>query len=270
VGLVAFSSLSLENFHRSIVGEGSGECPSPVVLVNRAERRWMRLACRRRRCPYCGPRHWKPYVQAGMLAGIDGVPEMEILLVTLTAPGIAKSWEWNLEASTRWNAFITYMRRAFPGARIAFWKIGERQGRGCVHYHIVLRGLRWLPVEVLRTLALRAGFGYWVWVGRPERKRGGIKGLLGYYGKYMLKGSRLWWLKQHIVTHSHDWRTGWRQHGRAGLVRADGSLVSPWSYCGSELQAYVLLNREAVRGSDASAGDCAMGLVTTLTAGRPP
>jgi hypothetical protein len=206
-----------------------------------------------------------------MLAGVDGVPAVEILLVTLTAPGTAKSWEWNRTAATRWNAFMTYLRRAFPGAQIAFWKIGERQERGHVHYHIVLRGLRWLPVEVLRALALRAGFGPWVWVGRADRKRGGIRGLLGYYGKYMVKGTRLWWLKQHVVTHSQDWRTGWRQRRAGYLVRADGSRVGQWEYCTSEADAYVLLARgEGVRGSLAREDALVDDPEATLTPGHPP
>jgi len=197
---------------------------------------------------------WKRYVQAGMMAGLDGVPQSEILLVTLTAPGDAVAWEWNGRIPACWNAFMTYLRRAFPGARISFWKVGELQRRGAVHYHVVLRGLRWLPVEVLRHVAVQVGFGPWVWVRRPRRSLGGVKGLLGYYGKYMVKGTRVWWSRQHVVTHSRDWRTGWVQHYR--LVRADGSRVGSWSYCRSEADAYRILGRvEAARvGSTGSGG----------------
>ena len=246
---MGLSSIPLENFHSRQVGPGDGGCPTPVVVVNRRDRRWMSLACRRRRCSVCGERVWKPYAQAGMMAGLDGVPQSEILLVTLTAPGNAKAWEWNGGASTRWNAFITYLRRAFPGAHIGFWKVGELQVRGTVHYHVILRGLRWLPVEVLRSLAVRAGFGPWVWVGRPREKRGGVRGLLGYYGKYMVKGSRWWWLPQHVVTHSRDWRFGWVQRPKGAAVREDGSPASSWAYCYSELEAYLILGKaEAVKG----------------------
>lgn len=250
---MGLSSIPLENFHSRRVGPDAGGCPTPVVVADKREGKWMRLPCRRRRCPVCGERVWKPYVQAGLMSGLDGVKQSEILLVTLTAPGDASAWVWNRTASTSWNKFITYLRRAFPGARVSFWKVGELQERGAVHYHVVVRGLKWLPVEVLRSLAVSSGFGPWVWVGRPRKVKGGVKGLLGYYGKYMVKGSRAWYSTQHVVTHAQDWRQGWTQHFRK--VRPDGSRLTSWSYCRSECDAYVLLSRaEGVKGADTGSG----------------
>lgn len=226
----------------------------------------MRLVCRRRRCSWCGVNVWKPYVQAGMMSGLDDVPGGEILLVTLTAPGDVEVEAWNESAAKCWNTFITYLRRTFPGAQLEFWKVAELQERGAVHYHIVLRGLRWLPVEILRALAVSAGFGRWVWIGRPERRRGGVKGLLGYYGKYMVKGTRFWELKQHVSTHSRDWRQGWVQHGSSAV-----GASSSWSYCACELDAYVILKaREAVIEGQQRGQVGPSPSWRLLTAGVPP
>jgi hypothetical protein len=207
-----------------------------------------------------------------MMAGFDGVEPGEILLLTLTAPGEpGLAHVWNRTASIRWNAFITYLRRAFPGACIEFWKVGEIQERGLVHYHVVLRGLRFLPVELLRRLAVQAGFGPWVWIGRPERAKGGVKGLLGYYGKYMVKGTRRWWLMQHVVTHSRSWRQNWVQRGSNGGRLWDGSAECPWSYCACEYDAYVILkHREASQRGQSEAIALLRASVPPLTAGLSP
>jgi len=220
----------LEDFRRSCQGEDAGGCPTPVVVWSKAAGRWRSLPCRRRRCGWCGPHLWKPYALAGLMSGVDAARPGELLFLSLTGPGWADE-AWNEGAPERWAVFFERLRRMFPGARLSYWKVGELQKRGVVHYHIVMRGLGFLHHEVLRALAVGAGFGPRVGVEGPREKKGGIRGFcLGYLPKYLVKSVHEWPAGQHVVTHSQDWRGEWRRRRRAP--------VPVWSYCGSEAEAF--------------------------------
>jgi hypothetical protein len=208
------------------------------------------MPCRGRRCPHCGPHHWLRRTKACMLAGLKARPG-EVLFVTLTAPGIAGGLDsteaieaWNAGAAKRWNHFITILRRTFPGARIEFFRVGELQERGAVHYHNAIAGLQWLPKAVLRRLALRAGFGRIVDVRRLRNVGGGC----AYFAKYMLKDADKWPSGRRVWSCSAKWRDRrlWAPHlgklpGGTYVVSTssgtgvDGAAyvsVSPWEYAG--------------------------------------
>ena len=245
--------------------EAESGCGTPVHLVNRELRRGLTLPCRRRRCEWCGPHLWKPRVQARMMNGLDGVPREEVLLLTLTAPGPATD-SWNELASRRLNRFITALRRTFPGAQIAYWKVGEKQKRGLIHYHIIIRGLRYLPHKTMRKLAVRTGFGPRVGVMHPEPKKGGMRGLLGYFGKYLVKGLSAWDEPSHVVTMARSWCLSWRSRGRT-------SFPSPWHWVPDELAGRWLLRRlvwQAVRESRGSVPEPSSAHARLLTAGLSP
>jgi len=230
-----FSLIPLEDFYQLQEGEKTG-CPNPVHLVNVVTGRWRCVPCKKRRCEWCGERIWKKYVQAGMMAGLRGQPYSRLLMLTLTAPGGALDVEaWNQGASRMWSSFLLALRKKFGGTSLSYWKVGELQKRGAIHYHVLLRGLVFLPVELLRSLAMASGFGSWVWVGRPDVRKGGMQGLLGYFGKYLTKGMTMWQSVQHVVTHSHDWRVEWRQH------RAVVGRLTDWQWIPSASRAYRLL-----------------------------
>jgi hypothetical protein len=166
---------------------------------------------------------------AGLMAGVDRVRPGELLFITLTGPGDVGP-EWNEGASERWDNFMGSVRRVFKGARLDFWKVGELQKRGVIHYHVVLRGLRFFPKALLERLAVASGFGEVCWVEHPKDRRGGVRGYcLGYLPKYLAKSTQAWEYSQHVVTHSQNWRLRWIQHVSRG---------SDWRYCRSEADAF--------------------------------
>jgi hypothetical protein len=238
-------------------------CPNPVHLVNRFSGKHVVKACRRRRCPWCGPNHWVKFVQAKMMRGLEGIKREEVLLLTLTAPGDATR-PWNEQAALRFNRFITALRRAYPGTTISYMKFGEYQRRGLIHYHIIAVGLRYLPHQHLRALAVRCGFGPRVGVMHPDPAKGGFRGLLGYYGKYLVKGMFVWQERSHVVSSSEYWSWGWQSRRR-------GCGCSGWYWVpdGEAAEHYLVnmgFDREAVKGAVVPAPDN----VATLTAGPSP
>lgn len=230
------SLLPVEN----LVGE-CRECPTPGYVVYRGrvlpdgwegQRRIVKVDCKRRRCRYCGPKHWKPYVQARICSGwgargrknVNQVDYDDDRFLLLTAPGDAGE-DWNAQAPKAWAKFWKAWKETFPRARrsrMKYTKVAERQLRGAIHYHVIVRGVGHVNIEQLRECATAAGFGSWVGVRRIEARKGGLKGAISYMSKYLLKAADEWDEKQHVMTHSQDWSEGWqKRRGPTGL----------WEYC---------------------------------------
>jgi len=190
-------------------------CPFKIRVYHVSGTRRMLLPCARRLCPHCGPMHWRPRVLAGLHAGLRGAAPEDFLAILLTAPGDVDAETFNRDASKRWNHFVTLLRREFPGAKLDFWRVAELQERGHVHFHVVLRGLRFLPVERFRAIAVRSGFGRFVGVKRPRDYPGGVHSLGSYFGKYLLKGyqGRIGVTK--LATFSRGWRLAWEDRRKA-------------------------------------------------------
>ncbi len=174
------------------------------------------LCCGGRRCRHCGPVHWKRRAVALFLSGlVDGE---RFTMFTLTAPGgDLDCEEWNLGASRRWHRFrgaisdlvpdtLPYSARDDRRRSPAFWKVGEFQRRGAIHFHGLFRGLPFLPVEVVRAAAVRAGFGPRLEWHAPHS----LPGLGRYYSKYVLKDVEQWPRGHRVVTYSRDWAEGWK------------------------------------------------------------
>jgi len=260
---------SVENFRRDRVkGKWEGRwpnevCPTPVTLSNLRERKWLCLPCRKRRCKVCGPGPWKRYVMRRIFSGLEGVDPRDLLLLTLTAPG-GVDLTWNDEAGRRFGELIRELRRVFRGAEIEYHRVGELHRGGLIHYHVILRGLRFLPHALLSRLCVRVGLGRVCWVTKPDVRRGGIKAWVYYSTKYLVKSVFDWELPQHVCTHSHGWSLNWTR-----ARKGDGS--SGWRWERTELDAYRQLERESVIGSAEGGADCAVGHLTTLTdSARPP
>jgi len=209
------------------------DCPDPVRVYDTHEAKAWDMPCRRRRCGVCGPKRWRPRKLATLHAGLHGDPA-EYLVLLLTAPGDAGDpEEWNAGASRRWNHWITALHQEFPEADLQYWRVAELQQRGHVHYHVVLRGLRYLPVEVMRSIALRAGFGLWVGIRRPDQYRAGLRGLGGYLGKYLLKdAARVLPARARLVTMSQRWLQVWtrvqRRRAEPGRCLLRFGRIAPW------------------------------------------
>ncbi len=180
------------------------------------------LCCGGRRCRHCGPVHWKRRALARFLSGL--LEGEAFTMFTLTAPGGDLDCEaWNLDGSRRWDRFrrsvtdlacsvarpsadSSQARRRSP----AFWKVGEFQQRGALHFHGLFRGLPFVPIELVRAAAVRAGFGPRLEWHAPRD----VAGLGRYYSKYVLKDVEQWPRGHRVVTYSRDWSEGWK--GRAG------------------------------------------------------
>ena len=210
-------------------------CPAPVRLYRESDDggpvQRLTLPCRRRVCGYCGPTHWRPRVLAGLHSGLGG-SEWEYLAVLLTAPADVTP-DWNSGVSARWNHFVTILRRAYPGARLEFWRVAELQERGLVHFHFILRGLRFLPAARLRRLAVQAGFGSFVGVRRPRDYPGGVRSAGYYFGKYLLKAYSANVGVTKLVTCSYGWRVTW--------VKPERKTRGGWLFAGPLDAGYRLL-----------------------------
>lgn len=207
-------------------------CPDPVRLYRVSDGKAVRVPCRRRRCPYCGPVHWRPRALAGYHAGIFGDPQ-EFLAVLLTAPGDVNVDDWNADASGRWHRFMTILRRDYPG--LQFWRVAELQARGAIHFHVLFRGRRFMAHGKIRRAALAVGFGSWVGVRSCWKYRRGASGAALYFGKYLLKDfPRFVRGVTKLVTFSNGWRVVWRKRERSvpGTWLYAGGMRSGWSAVG--------------------------------------
>jgi hypothetical protein len=191
------------------------KCPTPARLYRESDLRRIVVPCGQRRCSWCGPNIWRKRVLAGLHAGLRAAPPAEYLAILLTAPAESDAREFNAAAPKRWARFNQYLREAYPGADLGFWKVAELQERGHVHFHVVVRGLRWLPVPRLRAIARRAGFGPWVGIRRPASYKGGPRSLGWYFTKYLMKdyGRSIRGVVK-LVTFSNGWRAGWKRPER--------------------------------------------------------
>jgi hypothetical protein len=230
--------------------------------VVRADGTWLSLPCKSRRCSWCGPRYWKKYTQRRMMSGLVGIDCRDVKVLCVTAPATATD-HWNSGARHSFKRLIERLRVLFPGARLEYWKVGETQRRGLVHYHVIVRPISYLPKAVLERLCVAVGFGRICYVQAVWEHKGGTKGLLGYLGKYLLKDVGGWdpiW--GHVVTHSHGWSIDWKPRGdRSGV----------WQWHPSELDVYLELNRrEAVRGGLGMAPSLKGASWPPLTAGLSP
>jgi hypothetical protein len=197
------------------------------------------MPCRCRRCPACLPR-WCRRVKAVLLSGlrapgIDG----ESAFITVTAPGRAGGLvdeetieAWNEGAARRWNHLRTIFRQHYPAAE--FFRVAELQGRGAIHYHVLVRGVPLLTREMLSAWAVRAGFGY-VCDVRALRHAGGAA---AYLTKYLTKDVEEWPPGRRVWSCSARWRVVWKRDSRLRgtfVVRVLGRdevyiSVSPWQY----------------------------------------
>jgi hypothetical protein len=113
------------------------------------------LRCRRWSCPFCAKRLHARMVRRAMAGFISG---QRVRMMTLTAPAsdtVERSYD---QQSVRWKRFRERLRRAFPGIRLEYFKVIERQRRGHAHLHVLFRG-GFIPQRWLSAAAAKAGFG---------------------------------------------------------------------------------------------------------------
>ena len=206
-------------------------CPERIRLYHKETGKRLLLPCRRRVCEYCGPVHWRPRALAIYHSGVDSSDPEQFLAVLLTAPGDVNVRDWNAGASKRWHNFMTILRRTYGD--IQFFRVAELQKRGAIHFHVLFRGVKFIPARRLRQIAVSVGFGSWVGIRKCSAYRHGANGGARYFGKYLLKSfpTRLGVSK--LLTYSQRWRVTWVSHARektgnwlfAGGSRAGWRLV---------------------------------------------
>jgi hypothetical protein len=173
-----------------------------------------------RKCPVCGPARWKPYQQAKFMAGTGKVSPELLKVFALTAPGNdqlpgpREIYAWNEEAPERWEKFVRLLRAEFPDKELDVWKVWEKQARGALHVHGAIRGVKWIPMETFRQIAVLAGFGPRVQLEACKVSKGGARGLLGYFSKYLLKAVDGWSSVSHVITSSRGWAIDWKRQRR--------------------------------------------------------
>jgi hypothetical protein len=174
------------------------------------------------------------------MSGVEKMPVQILKVFTLTAPGAdvlpgpREIREWNEGAPDRWERFVRLLRDTFPNMEIDVWKVWEKQQRGALHAHGLIRGPRFIDMEVFRALAVSAGFGPRVGLEACKVSKGGVRGLLGYFSKYLLKAVEAWRSGSHVITASRGWQIDWKR-------RSKEKRVSEWAWI-SERDALPLLN----------------------------
>lgn len=190
----------------------------------------------RRRCSACGPR-WVKKTRAALLSGLrEKNIEGHAAFLTVTAPGedaglpryipglpVDEAIEaWNEGAADRWNHLRTRLRQHWP--RMEFFRVGELQKRGAIHYHILARNVAGLTREKLSAIAVECGFGPVADV-RPLRHAGGAA---AYLSKYFLKDVDEWPPGRRVWSCSNKWRVVWNQRVSGTWIMKPLSGADPW------------------------------------------
>jgi len=214
------------------MGREECSCANKVRIYQMDEARRLLVPCRQRRCAHCGAAHWRAKALATYHAGIDPAREDEYLAVTLTAPGRGTDIvAWNATSQARWHNFMTILRRSYPA--VEFWKVAELQQRGAVHFHVLFRGVRFMPHGKVRGIAKAVGFGPNVWIKATRDYKYGAQGGGLYFGKYLLKSFERTTGVTRLVTYSNGWRLHWVRHEKVG--------PSPWLFAGSMQSGWRLI-----------------------------
>lgn len=172
------------------------------------------LRCRRWNCPYCAPRLRRKMV-ARALAGFRSGEKVRML--TLTSPAHEDPERSYDELRARWKRLRELIRRRFPGIRLEYFVVTERQRRGHAHLHVLFRG-GYLPQRWVSAAAARSGFGPIVHLEEVGKAAG--RYVSKYLGKEMGQapealgiGPLPKWHRR--ATWSRGWSPDFAQRGRA-------------------------------------------------------
>ena len=193
------------------VPNNSAKC-SRVRVLNSATGETAGLPCRQWRCDRCAVsnrRAFRKRLRLGLTASDAQLPK----LLTLTSvpgedPGRSRE-----RLSRRFADVRRRLESAFPGCRVEYAGAGELTRRGAVHFHVVLRGVPYMPQATWSRLVARCGFGPVVDIRRVRSERVGgylAKDLGGYLTK--AAGATRWPPHFRRVRFSRDWAPEWVSH----------------------------------------------------------
>lgn len=175
----------------------------------------LEIPCRSWRCDVCSVSNRRAFskrLRLGLAVPDDQRPK----LLTLTSQPGEYPYESRARLSRRFAEMRRRLLRAFPGAVINYAGCVEVTERHSVHFHVVLRGVPFMPQPVWSRLAAAVGFGYIVDV-RAVRSAGGMAGYLTkQLGGYLTKqaGSLSWPAHFRRIRFSQSWAEGWVARGR--------------------------------------------------------
>lgn len=161
---------------------------------------------------------------------------------------------WNSTFTSRYNDFITHLRKKFPELKIEYGNVRENQKRELLHQHAQFIFPEGAPVDLhkftatVKKLLLHHGFGEQSTV---KVKRGNVGQAVSYAVKYMTKGS------MRAVTYDFK-RERYQQGGYQVFTRSRGF--------GRSLKAIALDRYELYR---ATVLEKATSLVAVMLGGIP-
>jgi hypothetical protein len=196
------------------------------------------MACKSWRCPRCSVsnrRAFQKRLRLGLGSTLIGT-EIPKLLTLTSHPGEGP-WRSRELLTRRFAEVRRRLERAFPGCELEYAGAVELTRRGAVHFHVVLRGVPYMPQSTWSRLVARCGFGPVVDIRRVQS--GGVGGYLSKdLGGYLTKaaGSQSWPPHFRRVRFSRDWAPEWLPRARRARHGGD--------------QASWVLHHVAVRSSD--------------------
>lgn len=199
-----------------------------IVLVDRSSGEVKKVRCGSWRCDICAGsnrRAFRKRLGMGLQPATAGreVPK----LLTLTSRPAEPPYISRRELSRRFAEVRRRLERALPGCEVQYAGTVELTRRGSVHFHVVLRGVPFMPQAVWSRLVAGAGFGPVVdirRVGRGDQLAGYLTKALGAY-LTKAASSTAWPAHFRRVRFSREWSPGWVSRGRR--PRQPGQ-ESPW------------------------------------------
>ncbi len=201
-----------------------------VRLVNRSTGEILGLWCKSWYCDSCAPRRLR---QARRRIGLgleeDARAERPKFLTLTSRPGEMPHESTSL-LTDRYANLRRHLKRCFPGASLEYAGVPERTRAGALHFHVILRGVPFMPQVVWSRLAERFGFGRIVWITAVVGERGMTSYLTKSLGGYMTKdlGRHRWPPGFHRLRFSQGWALGWVS--RARRVRPADSQGDSWLF----------------------------------------
>lgn len=188
------------------------------------------LPCRSWRCERCSitnRRAFRKRLRLGLTVPDGERPK----LLTLTSPPGEDPAISRERLSRRFEELRRRLARAFPGIVLEYAGAVELTQRGAVHFHVILRGVPFMPQPVWSRLAARVGFGYVLDI----RQVASVDGMTGYLSKdlggYLSKdlgARRVWPSHFRRVRFSQAWAPEWVPRGRR--PRHEGAAEPRWAF----------------------------------------
>jgi hypothetical protein len=201
-----------------------------VRLVNQSTGEIGGFPCKSWYCDICAPRQLRRAQRhIGLGLEEDARAERPKFLTLTSRPGELPHESASL-LTDRYANVRRHLTRSFPGASIEYAGVPERTRAGALHFHVIVRGVPFMPQAVWSRLAERFGFGRIVWIAAVKGERGMTSYLTKSLSAYMTKDlSRHRWPPGfRRLRFSQGWALGWVS--RARRVRPADSQGDSWLF----------------------------------------